>query len=335
MEEEAAAGHTPTHGDRLFHTRIAEACDNSVLLRLVTELFDERHNPLFEQLGSHFENAAQLGRGDRRTPRGGRRDRAPVAAGRARGDVAAPGQLARPLHGELAGRAPTQRARQAPWRRPARRKPPCLPAGADAPRGTHDARLPHPRRARPARSRTIDAPRSARTTSRCAWAPAASAAPTCTTGSDGRVGAFVVREPLVPGHEASGTVLRTGARGHAREAGRQGRGQPVARLRPLRLLPRRAAEPVPAHVLPRQRERVPACAGHVPRALRDRRGAAHAGARGHLARPSSPAPSRCRSACTRCTAPGELLGRTRARHRRRHDRLHVRHRGAAGRRGAR
>ena len=57
MEQEAAASHTPTEGDRLFHTRIAEACENSVLLRVVSELFDERHNPLFEQLGSHFETA--------------------------------------------------------------------------------------------------------------------------------------------------------------------------------------------------------------------------------------------------------------------------------------
>ena len=57
MEDEAAAGQTPTRGDRLFHTRIAEASDNSVLLRVVGELFDERHNPLFEQLGSHFETA--------------------------------------------------------------------------------------------------------------------------------------------------------------------------------------------------------------------------------------------------------------------------------------
>lgn len=57
MAQESAAGQTPTQGDRLFHTRIAEACDNSVLLRVVSELFDERHNPLFEQLGSHFENA--------------------------------------------------------------------------------------------------------------------------------------------------------------------------------------------------------------------------------------------------------------------------------------
>jgi GntR family transcriptional regulator, transcriptional repressor for pyruvate dehydrogenase complex len=58
MEEEAAAGQTPTQGDRLFHTRVAEASNNSVLLRVVSELFDERYNPLFEQLGTHFENAA-------------------------------------------------------------------------------------------------------------------------------------------------------------------------------------------------------------------------------------------------------------------------------------
>ena len=56
MESDAAAGQMPTRGDRLFHTRIAEASDNSVLLRVVGELFDERHNPLSEQLGSHFEN---------------------------------------------------------------------------------------------------------------------------------------------------------------------------------------------------------------------------------------------------------------------------------------
>lgn len=57
MVQESAAGQMPTQGDRIFHTRIAEASDNSVLLRVVSELFDERHNPLFEQLGSHFETA--------------------------------------------------------------------------------------------------------------------------------------------------------------------------------------------------------------------------------------------------------------------------------------
>ncbi len=55
MQREVKAGRMPTDSDRLFHLRIAEAADNSVLLRLVTDLFDERHNPLFEQLGSHFE----------------------------------------------------------------------------------------------------------------------------------------------------------------------------------------------------------------------------------------------------------------------------------------
>ena len=55
MEDAVTAGHMPTHGDRLFHVRIAEAGGNSVLLRIVSELYDERHNPLFEQLGSHFE----------------------------------------------------------------------------------------------------------------------------------------------------------------------------------------------------------------------------------------------------------------------------------------
>lgn len=58
MQEEAAQGQLPTQGDRLFHVRIVEAVGNAVLTRVVTELYDERHNPLFAQLGSHFENIA-------------------------------------------------------------------------------------------------------------------------------------------------------------------------------------------------------------------------------------------------------------------------------------
>ena len=57
MEAEVAEAQMPTRGDRLFHIRIAAASDNSVLLRLVGELWDERRNPLFAQLGSHFETA--------------------------------------------------------------------------------------------------------------------------------------------------------------------------------------------------------------------------------------------------------------------------------------
>ena len=55
MQKEVDAGQMPTRGDRLFHERIADACENSVLQRIVGELFDERHNPLFETLGNHFE----------------------------------------------------------------------------------------------------------------------------------------------------------------------------------------------------------------------------------------------------------------------------------------
>jgi GntR family transcriptional regulator, transcriptional repressor for pyruvate dehydrogenase complex len=57
MQQEVDNGETPTRGDRLFHERIAEAAENSVLTRVVLGLYDERDNPLFEQLGSHFENA--------------------------------------------------------------------------------------------------------------------------------------------------------------------------------------------------------------------------------------------------------------------------------------
>ncbi|MCR5866354.1 MAG: FadR/GntR family transcriptional regulator [Aquincola tertiaricarbonis] len=58
MEADIDAGVMPLRGDRLFHLRVAEASENSPLLRVVTELFDERNKPLFERLGSHFENEA-------------------------------------------------------------------------------------------------------------------------------------------------------------------------------------------------------------------------------------------------------------------------------------
>jgi len=56
MEQDIVRGEMPIRGDRLFHLRIAEAADNAPLLKVVSDLFDERNNPLFEQLGSHFEN---------------------------------------------------------------------------------------------------------------------------------------------------------------------------------------------------------------------------------------------------------------------------------------
>jgi DNA-binding FadR family transcriptional regulator len=55
MEADIAQGVMPIRGDRLFHARVAEASDNSALVRVVTELFDERGNPLFERLGRRYE----------------------------------------------------------------------------------------------------------------------------------------------------------------------------------------------------------------------------------------------------------------------------------------
>lgn len=57
MEDDIGRGVMPLRGDREFHLILAEASGNAALVRIVTDLFDERNNPLFEQLGRHFENA--------------------------------------------------------------------------------------------------------------------------------------------------------------------------------------------------------------------------------------------------------------------------------------
>ena len=55
MVDDIGRGAMPVRGDRLFHQRIAEASENSALVRASTDLFDERDNPLYERLGLHFE----------------------------------------------------------------------------------------------------------------------------------------------------------------------------------------------------------------------------------------------------------------------------------------
>jgi len=57
MDADIAAGSMPIHSDREFHLCVAGAADNAPLLHTVTELYDERNNPLFETFGQHFENA--------------------------------------------------------------------------------------------------------------------------------------------------------------------------------------------------------------------------------------------------------------------------------------
>jgi GntR family transcriptional repressor for pyruvate dehydrogenase complex len=58
MREDIDRGVMPITGDRDFHLGIAQASDNSVLLSVVTQLFDERYGTLFKRFGTHFEREA-------------------------------------------------------------------------------------------------------------------------------------------------------------------------------------------------------------------------------------------------------------------------------------
>jgi len=62
MAADIAAGRMPIDGDRRFHLTIAEAAANGPLVRTVTELYDERNNPLFEHFGQHFEDVRSWAR---------------------------------------------------------------------------------------------------------------------------------------------------------------------------------------------------------------------------------------------------------------------------------
>ncbi|WP_395687221.1 FadR/GntR family transcriptional regulator [Caenimonas koreensis] len=56
MENDSQRGVAPLAGDRAFHTAIAQACGNVVLLETVQTFWDARRGPLFERLGDHFES---------------------------------------------------------------------------------------------------------------------------------------------------------------------------------------------------------------------------------------------------------------------------------------
>ena len=55
MQDDADRGVAPLAGDRAFHTAVADACGNVVLLETVQTFWDARHGPLFERLGDYFE----------------------------------------------------------------------------------------------------------------------------------------------------------------------------------------------------------------------------------------------------------------------------------------
>ena len=55
MRETIAQGSKPLDHDRLFHTTIAAQSGNSVLARIVGELFDGRHSPISTEFRNRFE----------------------------------------------------------------------------------------------------------------------------------------------------------------------------------------------------------------------------------------------------------------------------------------
>ncbi|MGY2049849.1 FadR/GntR family transcriptional regulator [Methylobacterium sp. JK268] len=56
MREAIARGSKPLDHDRLFHITIAAQAGNTVLARIVADLFDERHSPLSAGMRDRFES---------------------------------------------------------------------------------------------------------------------------------------------------------------------------------------------------------------------------------------------------------------------------------------
>jgi len=56
MRQDHETGRNPLENDRRFHLSIAEMSGNSVLMRLVSELFDARHGPLPSRMSVRSEN---------------------------------------------------------------------------------------------------------------------------------------------------------------------------------------------------------------------------------------------------------------------------------------
>jgi GntR family transcriptional regulator, transcriptional repressor for pyruvate dehydrogenase complex len=56
MRDAITRRRTPVEHDRRFHVTIAEMSGNTVMTRLVGELFDERHSPISSKISVRFEN---------------------------------------------------------------------------------------------------------------------------------------------------------------------------------------------------------------------------------------------------------------------------------------
>ncbi len=61
MRDDHAKGRGPLDNDRRFHVAIAEMGGNTVLMRMVGELFDERHSPIAARLSVRSESVVTWG----------------------------------------------------------------------------------------------------------------------------------------------------------------------------------------------------------------------------------------------------------------------------------
>src|SRR5580698_10802582 len=61
MRAQVKAGRSALDHDRAFHLCIAEMSGNSVLVRMVAELFDERHSPISARLSGYSETIQTWG----------------------------------------------------------------------------------------------------------------------------------------------------------------------------------------------------------------------------------------------------------------------------------
>jgi GntR family transcriptional repressor for pyruvate dehydrogenase complex len=57
MRAETERNRMPLELDRRFHITLAEMGGNSVMARIIAELFDERHSPISAKMSSRYENA--------------------------------------------------------------------------------------------------------------------------------------------------------------------------------------------------------------------------------------------------------------------------------------
>jgi GntR family transcriptional regulator, transcriptional repressor for pyruvate dehydrogenase complex len=58
MQRDIRRGHPPIEADRKFHVAIAEMTGNSMMVRLIGELFDSRQSPIASRMSRRAENAA-------------------------------------------------------------------------------------------------------------------------------------------------------------------------------------------------------------------------------------------------------------------------------------